>query len=159
MDGDYSAVHARNIYSPCPGKRFHARSAPIRSGRGNWRRWFRVFTRASKYFCKLTILYWKRYWLFYPSVHSSSPDNAMESGRKRNSVKMQPRKSLVESLFLKTSLGAGEVSPAVPPSRWACTVILAVGYLCINALYLCINFHRKKQLLSWRTNLRSVSQR
>ena len=82
-----------------------------------------MFTCALKYTSTLTILYWKCYWLFYLSVHSLSPDNAMENGRKRNSVKMQPRKVKIK-INLKASWGPfsqnkfggpREVSPAPPP--------------------------------------------
>ena len=71
------------------------------------------------------ILYWKCYWSLYPSVHPLSPDNAMESERKRNSVKMQPRKvkikSLVGPLFSKQVWGPqGSIpsSPPLPPLGW-----------------------------------------
>ena len=62
--------------------------------------------------------------LFYPSVHSLSSDNAMESERKKNSLKMQPRKVKIKkprgAPFLETSLGATGKYPLLPPtSRWA----------------------------------------
>ena len=65
----------------------------------------------------------KRYCLFYPSVHLLSPDNTMESKRKRNSVKMQPRKVKIKASWGPFSQnkfwGPGEVSSASPPtSRW-----------------------------------------
>ena len=60
----------------------------------------RIYMRVEEFL--VSILYWKHYWLFYPSVHSLGPDNAMESKRKRNSVKMQPRKVKIK-INLKAS--------------------------------------------------------
>ena len=63
--------------------------------------------------------------LHTPSVHSLSPDNAIERERKRNSVKMQPRKvkikSLMGPLFQKKVWGPRGSIPCSSPSRWACS--------------------------------------
>ena len=66
-----------------------------------------MFTCASKYFSTLTILYRKCYWLFCPSVHSLSPDNAME--KKKSHENAAQKKINLKALwgpFLETSLGA-----------------------------------------------------
>ena len=59
----------------------------------------------------------KCYWIFYPSVHSLSSHNAMESVRKR---KMQPRKVSIKTnsygaSFLGKRLGAPGKYPLSPP--------------------------------------------
>ena len=57
----------------------------------------------------------KCYWIFYPSVHSLSSDNAMEIVRKRKVRIKTNLKASYGAPFLGKSLGAPEKYPLFPP--------------------------------------------